>query len=251
MKSLLSFVIVGLLAVTQANAAHYELALSTEGSGTVQIGSTGDRVSKVNVLLKKDGKFTIGFVGGNDTRFGGTWTPSGRNDVVLRLTEADGRYADGSGELNIGNYRGGSNVDRLVITGETEKGRALNARFSIPQRVPAPPPPAPARMVLNAARDGVGHLEVGGRPQYRFNTARVQLYTDGRAVVQTGGATPLRYEGTWTSAGETTSNLSVAGGVDGERLRGVVRHRGDRFWKVELSGNRSSRYYSFDFDPGR
>jgi hypothetical protein len=85
----------------------------------------------------------------------------------------------------------------------------------------------------------------------RFTTVRVQLYADGRAVVQTGGSTSLRYDGTWTDGGETTANLSVAGGIDGERLRGIVRHRGDRFWKVELSGTRASRYYSLDFDPGR
>jgi hypothetical protein len=251
MKSLLRFAVVGLLAVAQVQAAHYELAASTSGSGAVQIGSSGDRVSKVNVLLKKDGKFSLGLVGGEDTRFSGTWTPSGRYDVLLRLTEADGRDAEGTGELHLRNYRGETDVDRLVLRGENDKGRSISARFSAPRYVPAPAPPPPPRMVLNAERAGVGRLEIGGRAAHRFTVARVQLYADGRAIVQTAGPSALRYDGTWSSAGETTSNLSVAGGVDGERLRGIVRHRGDRFWKVELSGSRYSRYYSLDFDPGR
>src|SRR5215203_742724 len=225
MKSLLLFALLGFVSAVPLHAAHYELAASTEGSGTVQIGSSGDRVSKVNLLLKKDGKFTISLVGGNDTRFQGTWTPSGRDDVHLQLTEADGRYADGSGDINLRQHRGGADVDRLVITGETEKGRAINARFSAPRYVPAPAPPAPPRMVLNAERAGVGRLEIGGRAHARFNSARVQLHADGRATVQAGGSNALRYDGTWTNSGETTATLNVAGGVDGERLRGIVRYR--------------------------
>jgi hypothetical protein len=251
MKSFLRIALFGLLASATAKAAPVELAASTEGTGSVQIGSSADRVSKANVILKRNGTFSIGLVGENDTRFGGTWIPSGRESVALKLTDADGRDARGSGELNLRVRRGDYEVDNLGLSGENEKGRSINARFSAPRYVPVPPPPPVARVVLDGERDGLGKLQVGGRENYRINHARVQLFTNGRAVVVAEGAARLRYEGTWASAGETTSNLDVRGGLDGERLQGIVRHRGDRFWRIELTGTRAGRYHSLEFEPVR
>ena len=97
MKLLLRTVLLAVLATASVNAVPSELATSTEGSGTVTIGSSGDRVSKANIILKRNGTFSIGFVGGSDTRFSGTWQETGRDTVALRLTSADGREARGSG----------------------------------------------------------------------------------------------------------------------------------------------------------
>jgi hypothetical protein len=251
MKSLLPLFILGLLSSATVKAAPVELAASTEGSGSVQIGSSGDRVSKANVVLKRNGTFSIGLVGGNDTRFSGTWIPSGRESVALKLSEADGRDARGSGELNLRARRGDYEIDNLALSGENEKGRSINARFNAPRYVPAPPPPPVPRVVLDSERDGLGKLQVGGRDNYRVAHLRVQLFTNGRAHVRAEGAAVLRYEGTWTPAGETTANLDVRGGLDGERMQGIVRHRAGRFWRIELTGTRAGRYHSLEFEPVR
>lgn len=251
MKSLLCSALLGVVAVTSVQAAPVELAVSTEGSGRVTVGSSGDRVSKANVVLKRDGKFSIGLVGGNDNRFTGTWRPSGRDDIYLSIREANGNEADGSGTVSLRSRRGDYEVDSISISGETERGRSISARFDAPNYRPVPlPPPAP-RVVLDTEQNGSGRLEVGGRSRYRVNRVHVQLYNDGRAHVHTEGDAALRYEGSWTSGGESTSTLNVRGGLDGERLSGIVRHRGGRLWRLELSGTRGSKYYSLEFGPGR
>jgi hypothetical protein len=248
MKTFLSFALAGFLVTASGNAAPIELATSTEGTGTVQIGSSGDRVSKANVILKRDGKFSIGLVGRSDTRFTGSWSPSGRDSVLLRLSEVDGRDARGSGQLDLRGRRS-DDVERLVLSGENDKGRAISARFDGPRYIPAPPPPP--RLVLDAERTGLGRLQVGGRNNYRITRVHVQLFSNGRAHVHTEGSVALRYEGTWTSGGETTATLDVRGGLDGERMQGIVRHRAGRFWRVELTGTRASRYHSLEFEPVR
>lgn len=249
MKSLLCSALLGVVAVSSVQAAPVELAVSTEGSGRVEIGSSGDRVSKANVVLKRDGKFSIGLVGGNDNRFSGTWRPSGRDDIYLSLSSVNGNSAEGTGQVSLRSRRGDYEVDSISISGENERGRSISARFSAPRFAPAPPP-AP-RVVLNVEQNGFGRLEVGGRDRYRVNSVHVQLYADGRAHVHTEGDAALRYEGSWESSGDSTSTLTVRGGLDGERLSGIVRHRGGRLWRLELSGTRGSRYYSLEFSPGR
>jgi hypothetical protein len=251
MKPLLCLTLLGAAIAAPLHAAPIELTASTTGTGVVQIGSSGDRITKANVVLKRDGKFTIGLVGSEDTRFSGTWQPSGRDNVLLRLREADGREARGSGNIDLRARRGDYEVDSLVLSGETERGRSISARFSAPRYVPIPVPPPAPRVVLDAERSGFGRLQVGGRDSYRINRVHVQLFTDGRAHVHTEGSTALRYEGSWTPGGETTATLTVRGGLDGERLTGIVRHRAGRFWRVELTGTRAGRYHSLEFEPGR
>lgn len=250
MKSLLCSAAVALFALTGVNAAPVELAASTDGNGTVQIGSSGDRISKANVVLKRDGKFSIGLVGRDDTRFSGTWAPSGRDDVILRLRDAEGREARGSGQMELRSRRGGYEIDRFSLSGETDRGRAIFARFSAPRYVPAPPPPVP-RVVLDSTRSGFGRLQVGGRDNYRITRVHVQLLTSGRAHVHTEGSVEMRYEGTWSSSGESTATLNVRGGLNGERLQGIVRHHSGRLSRVELTGTRAGRYHSLEFETGR
>ena len=250
MKLLLRSLLLAVLATASVKAVPPELATSTEGSGTVSIGNNGDRVSKANIILKRNGTFSIGFVGGSDTRFSGTWEPTGRDTVALNLTSADGRDARGSGSIDFRSGRGDYEVERFNLSGENERGRSISARFSGPRYIPAPPP-APPRVALDSERSGFGRLQVGGRDHYRINSVHIQLLANGRAHVHTEGTAALRYEGTWSPAGETTSNLDVRGGLDGERLVGIVRHRGGRFWQLNLSGTRAGRYHTLEFEPGR
>lgn len=251
MKLLLRTVLLAVLGVSTVNAVPPELATSTNGSGTVQIGNSGDRVSKANIILKRDGTFSIGFVGGSDTRFSGTWQPTGRDTAALRLTGADGRSARGSGAIDFRGGRGNYEVERFSLSGENERGRSISVRFSGPRYVPAPPPPPPPRVVLDSERNGIGRLQVGGQKSYRISRVHIQLLPSGRAHVHVEGTAALRYEGTWSRAGETTANLEVRGGLDNERLVGIVRFRGDRFWQLNLSGTRAGRYHTLEFEAGR
>jgi len=256
MKSLLTLALAGAFTLVNVHAAPIELASSTEGSGYVEMNRSGDRVSKANLVLKRDGKFTLGLVGGDDTRFSGTWVPSGRDDVSLRITEAEGRDARGSGQIEIHPRRGGYELHSILLNGETSNGRNFSARFSAdhPSRPPVPAPapvPAPPAIVLDSESNGTGKLQVGGRDNYRIARVHVQLLRNGRAHIHTEGRNELRYEGSWTPGGHGIANLVVRGGLDGERLQGFVRHYGGRVTLVELSGTRSSRYYSLEFNPGR
>jgi hypothetical protein len=251
MKTLLRLACLVTALAAPLHAIPNEMALSASGSGTVEIGGSIDRVSKANIVLRPDGKFSIGLVGGDDTRFGGTWS-NGSNDMVyLRLREADGRDARGSGEIALQGRRGGYDLDRLSIAGENDKGKSVRVRFSTPRYVPAPPPPPVQRFVLDSDRTGFGRLQISGRDGYRISWMRVQLYSDGRASVRAEGTTALRYEGTWTNNGSGVATLALRGGLDSERMNGIVRWRYGRLSQVELSGTRLSRYHSLEFQAGR
>jgi hypothetical protein len=251
MTFLLRFSVLAILAAAPLHAIPDQMAISTDGSGVVEIGSFDDRVSKANLVLKPDGRFTLGLVGQNDTHFTGTWRKSDRDIVSFRLTSADGRDARGGGEVEFRGYRDIYEIGRVTLSGENDKGRPLNARFSGAVPVVKPIPVVPPRLVLDSERSGFGRLQVGGRDQYRIARAHVQLLADGSAHVHTEGSAPLRYEGTWVSGGDGIATLNVRGGLDGERLRGIARYRYGRLSHLELSGTRNSRYYAVEFEPSR
>jgi hypothetical protein len=251
MTFLLRSGVLALLATAPLHAIPDQMAISSDGSGVVEIGSFDDRVSKANLLLKPDGRFTLGLVGQNDTHFTGTWRKSDGDIAYFRLTSADGRDARGSGEVDFRGYRGAYLIGRITLSGENDKGRSINVRFSGAVPVVKPAPVPPPRVILDSERSGFGQLQVGGRDRYRITRAHVQLFADGRAHVHTEGSAPLRYEGTWVSGGDGIATLNVRGGLDGERLRGIVRHRYGRLSHLELSGTRNSRYYAVEFEPSR
>jgi hypothetical protein len=256
MKALLSLALVGAFTLVNVQAAPVQLASSTEGSGYVEVGKSGDRVGKANLVLKRDGKFTLGFVGGNDTRFSGSWAPSGRDDVSLRISEADGRDARGAGQIELHPRRGEYELHRITINGETSNGRNFTGRFAAdhPVRRPVPVPvpvPPPTPVVLDSERAGTGRLQVAGRDNFRISRAHVQLLRNGRAHLHTEGRNELRYEGSWSRGGDGTANVTMAGGLNGERLQGIVRYGYGRVARIDLSGTRSGRYYSLEFDAGR
>jgi hypothetical protein len=254
MKSLLTLALLGAFTLVNVQAAPIQLASSTEGSGYIEVNKSGDRVSKANLVLKRDGKFTLGFVGGNDTRFSGTWAPSGRDDVSLRISEADGRDARGAGQIELHPRRGEYELHRITINGETSNGRNFSGRFAADHggRPPIPPPvPVPSPTVLDSERGGTGQLQVGGRDNYRISRVHVQLLRNGRAHLHTEGRNELRYEGSWSRGGSGVANVVVAGGLNGERLQGIIRYWDGRVGRMDLTGTRGGRYYSLEFEPGR
>lgn len=234
---------------TSLTAAPVELTASTEGTGTFERGSSAARVSKANLVLKKDGKFFLGLVGAEDFRVQGRWSPGAGDDVVLRVTGAVEKDATGEGTVELRARRDGSfEVMRVNVAARTEKGSPVVVRFTANRPVVAPPPKAPA-IVLDAERRGRGAFRTGGQRPVPFNKVHVKLWDNGTAHVHTEGGFESRYEGTWKDGGVETVLLTVRGGIKGEKLSGAARTRNGRVGRVELSGTVDGQFYSLEIDP--
>jgi hypothetical protein len=234
-----------------AHAAPIELTASTEGNGKVQFGGADDPLNKANLVLKKNGKFVLGLVGGKTIYVSGEWAPLNHDDVSLRITGSGDSDAKGSGEIHLHQRRNGEfEIDEIQFTGVTEKKRQFTGRFLALRAapVPVPPPrPAPVVVVIDSERRGAGELRVD-KQIFPLDKVHVQLLDNGKAHVHTEGAKALEYDGSWTRTGPGSATLSLRGGMNDERVQGAVQYGRGRFSRVEFSGTANRRYYSVVFE---
>lgn len=248
-----------ILAATSSIFAR-DLTVSTKGEGTVErSGATDNAIQTANLILERNGTFTMGLVGNVDYRFKGTWLQGAdRDKMQLRITSAMGRDADGTGTLDLDDRRTGPVVGRFSIAGDGRiglfKAHFRGDREPIVQirgvtRPPLPPPP----VLVQSLRNGTGSVRVSGQPVYRLTHAYVHLNADGSALVNVYGGATAGYIGTWQPAGANTYQLSVRGGFADERVSGAVTLSpgGRTYTRLELSGASKRVYYSLAFEPTR
>ena len=237
-----------------------DLTVSTNGNGAVERAGTGDNtVNKANLVIERNGTFTMGLVGSMDYRFKGTWQQGAdRDKMTLRISSAMGKDADGTGTLDLDDRRTGPVVGRFSVVGKGAVG-PFKARFTGDRepvvhirgisRPAIPPPP----VLVQSLRSGSGSLRISGQPAYRLSHAYVNLNADGSALVNIYGSATAGYIGTWEPAGPNTFQLSVRGGFADERIKGAVTllPGGRSYSRLELSGTSQRVYYSIEFDPSR
>lgn len=221
-------------------------------------GAEDRAIKTANLILEANGTFSFGLVGSSDYRFKGTWRQAGRDEMQLRVNNAFGKDADGSGILNLDNRRSGPVVGRFSVSGAGRAG-TFKARFQgdrdtfiqVPgfTRPTVPPPP----VLVNVVRPGSGLMRISGQPSYRLSHAYVNLNPDGSVLLNIYGQANAGWVGTWQPAGPNTYQLNVRGGFAGERITGAVTigAGGRSFSRLELSGTSQRVYYSVAFEAAR
>jgi hypothetical protein len=233
-----------------SHAAPIELTASTDGRGTVENSGITADVSKANLVLRKDGRLSLGLVGKDDYQIKGRWQPADGDSVSFQITDFSEREARGTGRIDLRQRRDGVfELMKVSLAAKTDNGRPITARFTVDRQPLPPPPPVRPAVILDDERNGRGIFRTGGQKPSTFRKVHVTLYKNGKAHVHTEGTAELRYDGTWADGGPGTATLDVRGGIKGERLRGATRYRGGHVGRVELSGTVDGRYYSIEFDP--
>ncbi len=165
---------------------------ASSGEGQLRASETEApvTVSRVEATLYRNGGLELRLLGSRDRwAFRGTWTGDpDAGSVGIRLDEAFGRAADGSGRL----YLDRTSVDRARFSGSIRDAR-FDFSFEGRERPDAGGADSAA---IATTRNGTGRVVVdtAERPLTR---ARVRLYPNGRAQLRLWGDDLVTLNGRW------------------------------------------------------
>jgi hypothetical protein len=218
-------------------SSHHE-----SGQGSINLSGNRDiRISECQLRLERDGTFSATLSGDEAVTFRGRWNTDGSRSVWLRVTDAFGSNASGSGSAE---FTGGDALDYISLSGESRRG-SYWAEFRSHANSGGGGSDATFRDVR-----GTGNAYFASTGNTSVNRVTVELRAGGEFRMQFWGNRNGSVYGRYSRSGDVCSvRITDAMGESDVQASGVVylSSNGRQLHALNISGSINRRNFSIDF----